>query len=66
MRFVNSSGGIFTPPATYDGSTGEMTWEITSGLPADDYVASLPSLEQAIRGVNGEFIGTLFENATVT
>ena len=66
MRFVNTSGAIFTPTASYNNLSGQMTWAITSGLPADDYVASLPSLEQAIRGVNGEFIGTLFQTATVT
>lgn len=65
-RFINDLGGIFVPTLTYDNTTGVITWEIASGLPAAAYVAASNTLDPALRGNKGEWIGTLFENATVT
>lgn len=66
VRFINSAGDVFVPTVTVVTAGTTVRYEIASGLPADDYVVASNALDPAVRAKFNGWIGTLFENATVT
>ena len=64
-KFLDSLGNVHPMTAADVDTAGEVTYEITSGLPSGSGTVWMPGLDPAVRGKDGSWLGTFLGYVTI-